>query len=469
MNRPDTGELLRRLPQLDRLLQREEMVELCARYSRAQVLAESRSLFDTLRARALSGELTESELDENQIIDCVATRLDQEDRAFYRRVINCTGVVLHTGLGRAPIPPSVADRLIETLRHPVRVEIDLESGERGGRDDGVARLLTELTGAEDATIVNNNAGATLLLLSALAEGKEVLVSNGELVEIGGSFRIPDIMEQGGARLRAVGTTNRTRAADYDKACGAESAMILKVHTSNYRVVGFTEECEIADLCQVGVKHSLPVIHDMGSGCMVDLATRGQRGESYVRESIASGCGLVCFSGDKLLGGPQAGIIVGTSELVERCRKHPLYRALRPGRMTYIALEETLRIYRRGEDEAIEQIPALHRVLATAPELDQRLQLLLDALQPIAGTTAAIQPHDGYAGSGSLPARPIESRALQVTVSGVTADELARRLRSGDPSVLPTIQDDSVILDVRTISDDEVDLISARIAEIASGA
>ena len=469
MSQPDTGELLRRLPQVDRLLQRQDVMELAALHSRALVLAECRSLFDSLRARALSGELAASELEEDNIVTALSERLERREQPFYRRVVNATGIVLHTGLGRAPIPPDVANTLVETLRHPVRVEVDLESGERGGRDEGCAELLRELTGAEDATVVNNNAGATLLLLSALACEKEVLVSHGELVEIGGSFRIPEIMEQGGARLCAVGTTNRTRTADYDSACGPESAMILKVHTSNYRVVGFTEETEIEELCQVGKKHDIPVVHDMGSGCMVDLAAHGKSGESWVRESVQAGCGLVCFSGDKLLGGPQAGIIVGSSDLVQRCRKHPLYRALRPGRMTYIALEQTLRIYLRGEDEAIARIPALQRVLASTEELEDRLSQLIDSLRAIPGVSAEPISHDGYAGSGSLPARPIESRAARVDVSGVSATELARLLRTGDPAVLPTVHDESVHLDVRTISEDEVELIAARVAEITNRA
>lgn len=467
MSQSDTGELLRRLPQVDRLLQREDVLELAALHSRSLVLAECRSLFDSLRARALSGELAAEELEENNIVSTLNERLKNREQPFYRRVINATGIVLHTGLGRAPIPPEVADKLVETLRHPVRVEVDLESGERGGRDEGCARLLRELTGAEDAMVVNNNAGATLLLLSALAKNKEVLVSHGELVEIGGSFRIPDIMEQGGAKLCAVGTTNRTRTSDYDDACGPESAMILKVHTSNYRVVGFTEETDIGQLCEVGKKHDIPVIHDIGSGCMIDLAAHGKLGESWVRESIEAGCGLVCFSGDKLLGGPQAGIIVGATDLIERCRKHPLYRAMRPGRMTYIALEHTLRIYLRGEDEAIARVPALQRVLATPEELDGRLSQLIEELVAIAGVSAEGISHDGFAGSGSLPARPIESRAARIEVSGCNAQELARLLRTGDPAILPTIHNESVHIDVRTITDEEVELITARIAEITN--
>lgn len=467
MSQSDTGELLRRLPQVDRLLQREDVLELAASHSRSLVIAECRSLFDSLRARALGGDLAATELEEDNIVAALADRLKKREQPFYRRVVNATGIVLHTGLGRAPIPPEVADSLVETLRHPVRVEVDLESGERGGRDEGCARLLRELTGAEDAMVVNNNAGATLLLLSALAKDKEVLVSHGELVEIGGSFRVPDIMEQGGAKLCAVGTTNRTRTSDYDAACGPDSAMILKVHTSNYRVVGFTEETDIGELCEVGKKHGVPVVHDIGSGCMVDLAARGKKGESWVRESVEAGCGLVCFSGDKLLGGPQAGIIVGSADLVETCRKHPLYRAMRPGRMTYIALEQTLQIYLRGEDEAIARIPALQRVLATTEELEKRLTQLIDSLVAIGGVSAEPISHEGYAGSGSLPARPIESRAARIKVSGCSAEELARLLRTGDPAVLPTIHDECVYLDVRTISDEEIELIAARIAEITN--
>ncbi|MEC9475592.1 MAG: L-seryl-tRNA(Sec) selenium transferase [Planctomycetota bacterium] len=465
MSQSDTGELLRLLPQVDRLLQRQDVIELAALHSRSLVLAECRALFDSLRARALNGELTAEDLEEDRIVNALTERLREREQPFYRRVVNATGIVLHTGLGRAPIPPDVANTLIETLRHPVRVEVDLETGERGGRDEGCAQLLKELTGAEDATIVNNNAGATLLLLSALACDKEVLVSHGELVEIGGSFRVPDIMEQGGAKLCAVGTTNRTRTDDYDSACGPDAGMILKVHTSNYRVVGFTEETEIEELCQVGKKHGVPVIHDMGSGCMIDLAAHGKSGESWVRDSIQAGCGLVCFSGDKLLGGPQAGVIVGSSDLVQRCREHPLYRAMRPGRMTYIALEQTLRIYLRGEEEAIQRIPALQRVLASPEQLDGRLAKLIDSLRAISGVSAEAISHDGFAGSGSLPARPIESRAARVDLSGLSASELARQLRMGDPAVLPTVHDESVHLDVRTISDDEVELIAARMAEI----
>ncbi len=469
MTPTEIGALLRKLPQVDRLMNSTAMESLVATHSRSLVLSECRALLDSIRANAIAGLAQESDLEEASILQKLADRLSQRQMPYHRRVINATGIVLHTGLGRAPLADEVTDALVEQLRHPVRVEIDLETGLRGSRDEGCADLLRELTGAEDATIVNNNAGATLLLLSALAENREVLVSHGELVEIGGSFRIPDIMEQGGARLKAVGTTNRTRARDYDQACSANSAMILKVHTSNYRVVGFTEEAEIGELCEVGNSHSVPVVHDMGSGCMVDLASRGLRGESWVRDSLESGCALVCFSGDKLLGGPQAGIIAGSKEMVQKCRKHPLYRAMRPGRMTYIALEQTLRVYLRGEEESIQTIPSLRRVLESPENLEKRQQALLRDLQTIDHLDCQPLDHDGYAGSGSLPARPIDSRGVQLSSPLLPVQDLARQLRTGEPSILPTVQDDKVILDVRTLEESELAEICARVKEIIASA
>ena len=465
MTPTEIGALLRKLPQVDRLMKFDKMESLSQQHSRSLVLAECRSLLDSLRARALAGDAGEEDFSEDIIIQRLSDRLSERQTPFYRRVINGTGIVLHTGLGTAPLASEVADSLVEQLRHPVRVEIDLESGLRGNRDEGCVDLIRELTGAEDATVVNNNAGATLLLLSALAKDQEVLVSHGELVEIGGSFRIPDIMEQGGARLKAVGTTNRTRARDYDEACSSDSGMILKVHTSNYKVVGFTEEAEISELCTVGKTHGVPVVHDMGSGCMVDLASRGLRGESWVRDSLESGCALVCFSGDKLLGGPQAGIIAGSADLVQKCRKHPLYRAMRPGRMTYIALEQTLRIYLRGEEESIQSIPSLRRVLDTPETLKERQEKLHHDLSRLSDLQVHLLDHDGYAGSGSLPAQPIKSLGLKITSPLLATAELARKLRTGEPSILPTVQDDAIILDVRTLEDEELDVIVARFSEI----
>jgi len=464
---PDVGQLLRKLPQIDRFIQDERVEPLVDRYSRSLVLVEMRNLLDSLRKRAIDGTLEECNLDPSAIVSDLSCRLEQRSHSYYCRVINATGVVLHTGLGRAPLAPEVADTLGELARHPLRVEIDLESGQRGGRDHGCRDLLCEITGAEDATVVNNNAGATLLLLAALARGRDVLISHGELVEIGGSFRIPEIMEEGGARLKAVGTTNRTRTSDYAKAIDDETGMILKVHTSNYRVVGFTEEVEIDGLVEIGKKHGVAVVHDMGSGSLINLEKMGHPGESMVAESISAGCDLVCFSGDKLLGGPQAGIICGSHESVERCRQHPLFRALRPGRLTYVALEQTLRIYLRGDERAVGDLPSLERLLVDPALLEERARALVSALQAVSGVTAAQAPHSSLAGSGSLPTRAIESRAVAVGIEGLSASDLARRLRTGEPSILPIVRDDTVLLDVRTIAKDEITLVSARVEEIAA--
>lgn len=464
---PDVGQLLRKLPQVDRFIQDPRVEPLVISHSRNLVLAEMRNLLESLRKRALDGVLEESHLDPEAIVSELSQRLEQRSHSFYARVINATGVVLHTGLGRAPLAPEVADTLGELARHPLRVEIDLDSGQRGGRDHGCRDLLCEITGAEDATVVNNNAGATLLLLAALARGRDVLISHGELVEIGGSFRVPEIMEEGGARLKAVGTTNRTRTSDYAQAVDDETGMILKVHTSNYRVVGFTEEVEIEGLVEIGKKHGVAVVHDMGSGSLIDLDQLGHPGESMVAESISAGCDLVCFSGDKLLGGPQAGIICGSHESVERCRKHPLFRALRPCRLTYIALEQTLRIYLRGDENAASDLPSLERLLADPAVLEERARSLVSSLQSVAGVTASQAPHSSLAGSGSLPTRAIESRAVALGIEGLSASDLATCLRTGIPAILPIVRDDTVLLDVRTIAEDEVQLVAGRVEEIAS--
>ena len=463
------GEVLRHLPKVDKLLDDPRFTPLIDEFSRLPVVAQIRTTLDALRARGAKGALDRSEITPEAIENTVRAALVADAIPFYRPVINATGVVLHTGLGRSPIAPEVADLLGERVRHPLRVEIDPETGQRGGRDEGCAALIRELTGAEAATVVNNNAGATLLLLSALAGGKKVLCSRGEMVEIGGSFRVPDIMELGGAQLVDVGTTNRTHPKDYENRANDEGvAMILKVHTSNYRVVGFTEEVEIDTLCEIGKKSGKLVVHDLGSGCLIDLAARGRPGESRVAESIEAGADLVCFSGDKLLGGPQSGIIAGKKAAVDACRKHPLFRAMRPCRLTYVALEATLRIYKAGPDEAIERIPALGRLLASAESLDPRAEALRAALAPIDGLTAHVEPHGALAGSGSLPAREFESRAVRLETDRFSATDLATRLRAGARPIFPTVRDDGVRLDVRTIDDEDVAVIATKLTEIFAG-
>ncbi|MCA8959702.1 MAG: L-seryl-tRNA(Sec) selenium transferase, partial [Planctomycetes bacterium] len=437
-----------------------------AEHSLSVVTRHLRSDLDGLRERGLRGELEETELALDAVRRRLRHALELAARPYYRRVINGTGVILHTGLGRAPLPERAVRTLNERSGAPLRVELDLESGERGGRDLGCAELLCELTGAERATVVNNNAAATMLILGALARGKRVVISRGELVEIGGSYRIPDVMEESGARLVEVGTTNRTHLRDYRQAIDEETGLILKVHTSNYRIEGFTKEVSIDELVALGREHAIPVVHDLGSGCLIDLERHGIPGEPHVSTSLRAGADLVCFSGDKLLGGPQSGLILGRKDAVERCRKHPLYRAVRPCRLTYMALESVLRIYREGTDAAIREVPALRRLLTDGSELRTRAERLAARLSSIDGLgEVQASPDRSMAGSGSLPARYLPTWGVEVRPPTALAD-WGRALRTGDPAVLPRVRDDALFFDVRTLDDDEFDELARRLSEVA---
>ncbi|MEM7262542.1 MAG: L-seryl-tRNA(Sec) selenium transferase [Planctomycetota bacterium] len=466
MNAPNS-DLLRAIPKVDRLLGREEFEALARAHSLTLLTRHLREALDDLRDRGRRGELAAEEVEPESIHDRVQDALERTAIPVYRRVINATGVILHTGLGRAPLPQRAVDRLAEQAAHPLRLEIDLESGDRGGRDSGCAELLCELTGAEHATMVNNNAAATMLILAALARGKNVILSRGELVEIGGSYRVPDVMEESGAILRAVGTTNRTHAKDYVNAIDEDTGMILKVHTSNYRIEGFTKEVEIDELAEIGRAHNLPVVHDLGSGCLLDLEPRGIIGEPHVSHSLRAGADLVCFSGDKLLGGPQSGLIIGSHDAVEQCRKHPLYRAMRPCRLTYMALETVLRIYREGADRAEEEIPALRRLLSPMPSLEARARQLCDAIAETPGLDATAEEDRSMAGSGSLPAKEIPTWGVRIRSTDGPVSGWAHALRTGEPAILPRVRDDALFLDIRTIEDSEFEAISTRLRAIAN--
>jgi len=463
----------RLLPKVDRVLEAPEIEPLLAAHGRKLVLEALRDELDELREKALQGTLSEEQVEMATLRRRLEARLAERLRPYYRRVINGTGVILHTGLGRAPLAAEAVEELARTQRHAQRVEIRLDSGQRGGRDLGCARLLEELLGCEAATVVNNNAAATLIVLAALARGKKVLLSRGEMVEIGGSYRVPEILEESGAILEEIGTTNRTHARDYVSAIDDEVGMILKVHTSNYRVVGFTKQVRIPELVEIGREHGLPVVHDLGSGCLVDLAAHGRPGEEPVQGSLRAGADLVCFSGDKLLGGPQAGILAGKKEAVDRCRRHPLFRAMRPGRLVYTALEATLRLYQRGEETVLRRIPALSRLTAPLEELERRaatLDGLLRGLEsPEHGIEHRVVECQSQAGSGSLPTRELPSRAVRLTPRRGSVEDLAAALRTGEPAVLARIQDDGLLLDVRTLDDDELPQIAERLREYLGAA
>jgi L-seryl-tRNA(Ser) seleniumtransferase len=359
-----------------------------------------------------------------------------------RRVLNATGVIAHTNLGRAPLPEEALARVLETARGYSNLEYDLEAGARGSRQAHVAQILRRLTGAEAALVVNNNAAAVLLALAALAEGREVIVSRGELIEIGDGFRIPDVLARSGARLVEVGTTNRTRAADYETAIGPETALLLRVHQSNFRVVGFTEQPLVEQLADVARRHDLPLVDDLGSGALVDVGD-----EPTARASLAAGADLVSFSGDKLLGGPQAGIVVGRAELVERLRRHPLQRALRADKLTLAALEGTLALYLG----AAERIPVLRMVREDAESVRARAERLASLVGGDVEETVA------RVGAGALPLAELPSFACSVE------EELAAPLRAVDPPVVGVLRDGRLLLDCRTLSDAEIDEAAAAVA------
>src|ERR671937_2928816 len=359
-----------------------------------------------------------------------------------RRVLNATGILVHTNLGRAPLAEAALGRVLEVGRGYSNLEYSLGEGRRGSRQDHVVSLLRRLTGAEAALVVNNNAAAVLLALAALAEGREVVVSRGELIEIGDGFRIPDVLARSGARLREVGTTNRTRAADYENAIGAETTLLLRVHQSNFRVVGFTELPETAQLAAVATRHNLPLVDDLGSGALVSLPD-----EPAVRDALAAGADLVCFSGDKLLGGPQAGIVIGRGVLVERLRRHPLQRALRADKLTIAALEGTLALY----VDAPNRIPVLRMLRSDTDRVRARAQRLAELVGGEVEQTVA------RAGGGALPLAELPSYACAVE------EDLAARLRMGEPPVIGVVRDGRTLLDCRTLADGEVDEVAAAVA------
>jgi L-seryl-tRNA(Ser) seleniumtransferase len=374
----------------------------------------------------------------------LAERLDAELAAAraprLRRVINATGVIVHTNLGRAPLAPAAIARVREVAAGYSNLEYDLAAGGRGSRQEHVTEILRQLTGAEGALVVNNNAAAVMLALAALAQGREVLVSRGELIEIGDGFRIPDVLERSGARLREVGTTNRTRISDYESAIGPETAVLLRVHQSNFRVVGFTEQPRLEDLASVASRHQLPLIDDLGSGALIEI------GEPTARASLAAGADLVCFSGDKLLGGPQAGIIVGRAELIERLRRHPLQRALRADKLTLAALEGTLQLAIDAPDE----IPVV-RMLRESPD-DVRAR----AMRLAERTGGQVEETVARGGGGSLPLTELPSSACAVE------EELAALLREVDPPVIAVVRDGRTLLDCRTLSDAEADEVATAV-------
>jgi len=424
---------LRDLPSVDRLLADERLAD----ESHELAVAAARRVLDRARGEIRAGR------DPGSLTDAVLEELARARRRSLRRVLNATGVLVHTNLGRAPLAEQAIARVVEVGRGYSNLEYDLERGERGSRQDHLGALLRELTGAEAALVVNNNAGAVLLALAALAEGREVVVSRGELIEIGDGFRIPEVLARSGARLVEVGTTNRTRAADYERAIGPETAAILRVHQSNFRVVGFSERPRLAELAQIAKQAAVTLVDDLGSGALAAIGD-----EPTPAESLHAGADLVCFSGDKLLGGPQAGVVVGRTELVERLRRHPLQRALRADKLTLAALEGTLALARDAETRGeIPVLRMLHEPVERVRERAARLAALVGG--EVEETVARV-------GGGALPLAELASAACAVE------EELAEPLRLGEPPVVSVVRDGRTLLDCRTLTDAEVDEVAAAV-------
>ena len=442
------------IPSVDRLLRAAPLQELLARHGRTAVTTILRACLAQLRRAALAGELAPDGLEESAIAAAVGEHLAQAARPALRPVFNLSGTVLHTNLGRALLPAEAVDAVARAMSNPVNLEFDLAVGRRGERDSLIERTLCELTGAAAALVVNNNAAAVLLMLSVLAQRREVLVSRGELIEIGGSFRLPDIMRRAGARLIEVGTTNRTHLADYAGALGPRSALLMKVHTSNYAISGFTATVPLAELAKLGRAHGIPVAVDLGSGSLVDLRRWQLPGEPTVRETIAAGADLVAFSGDKLLGGPQAGLLVGRADLIDRLRRDPLKRALRVGKLTLAALDAVLTLYRTPEHLA-ERLTTLRLLTRPVSDLQTQAARLRAQLQRVLGERyeVAEAPLVGQIGSGALPAEQLPSYGLAVrAIKGKHASltQLEEALRALPRPVIGRIADRTLWLDVRCL-------------------
>jgi L-seryl-tRNA(Ser) seleniumtransferase len=459
---------LRVIPAIEQLRQREAMRALETRYGREALLDALRAETAHLRERLASGHVAAVTVDEavHEIEIGAEARLRSAMRPSLIRVINATGVIIHTNLGRAPLSEAALARVTAIAGGYTNLEYDVDRGARGRRDAHAEKLIARLTGAEAAVVVNNNAAAALLLLAALANGREVIISRGELVEIGGGFRVPDVMAQSAAILREVGTTNRTRANDYAAAISERTALILRVHPSNFKVVGFTERPALQELVALGRRFNVPVAEDLGSGWLGwplrDELPEALRDEPIVSESVAAGADVVCFSGDKLLGGPQAGIIAGRQETVDRIRRHPLMRALRVDKLTYAALEATLEehaIGRQGE------VPVERMLRMGQDEIGRRADALAAALNR-SGWTARVIDGMSTVGGGSAPGSQLPTRLVELERDGLSADAIEQHLRSLDPPVIARIQNDRVVIDLRTVAPDDADVLLTLLRDTA---
>lgn len=473
INACDDGKqgVLRTIPSVDRLLERPDIAPLSGKYSRGLLVKAIQKRLEKVRRTIVLAR--ESVDPDSPAVTVTAADIEEEiallTTPLLHGVVNATGVVLHTNLGRSALPDEAREHLLMISRSYSNLEYDIERGARGSRYAPVEELLCELSGAESALVVNNNAGAVLLVLNALAQDREAVVSRGELIEIGGSFRIPDIIKRSGALMVEVGTTNKTHLKDYEKAIGDNTGILLKVHTSNYRIIGFTAEVDLPALVALGKRCAVPVVHDLGSGSLIDLSPHGLAYEPTVQETVRTGADVVTFSGDKLLGGPQAGIIVGKRAILDRVKKNPLNRALRIDKLTLAALESTLRLY-LDRETVIAKIPTLRMLTLTTDELERRAVNFRERIRGAlpASVSITIKEDTSRVGGGALPSQELPTRIIAVSLASVPVHELERKLREHKPSVIARIHKDQVYLDLRTVLEgEEEQLEKALIAGVAA--
>jgi L-seryl-tRNA(Ser) seleniumtransferase len=455
--------MLRYLPAVDELLRQKAISDAVETYPRTLVLRAIRNVLDRNRQAILKGDvaLEPEEFEQANLVNEIFEELEHLASFTLRRVVNGTGIIIHTNLGRSLLCQDALDRLQLIGSGYSNLEYDLAAGKRGSRYVHAEAILCEITGAEGALVVNNNAGAVVLVLNTLAQGREVVVSRGQLVEIGGSFRIPDIMARSGALLREVGCTNRTHPDDYEGAIGPETALLLDVHASNYQIIGFTAEVGLGELVELGRRHAVPVMQDLGSGCFVDLTRFGLQGEPLVQDSVRSGADVITFSGDKLLGGTQAGIILGRKELIARLKKNPLTRALRVDKLTLAALEATLRLY-RDEDTAIQAIPTLRMIATDLKTLEDRARGLVEALRANMAESIGVEIMDGSSmvGGGALPVQNLPTKLVAMSSKEMSAARLEVRFRGYVNPIIGRVEQELFLLDVRTLQPGDEEIITA---------
>ncbi|MBL0387393.1 L-seryl-tRNA(Sec) selenium transferase [Tumebacillus sp. ITR2] len=458
-------ELLRRLPAVHRLLDHPVCRDLIEEHSHPLVSRLAGDVIGDLRTAILAGEDREADLMPDRLAAEVAKRVHAQFQPHYRPVINATGVVLHTNLGRAPLADAAVEAIVRTARGYTNLELNLATGERGSRYDHVESLICELTGAEAALVVNNNAAAVFLVLGEMAKGKKVIISRGQLVEIGGSFRVSEVMRASGAELVEVGTTNKTHEYDYERAIDEDTGLILRVHTSNFRVVGFTHQPPLSDLVALAHERNVPVYEDLGSGSLIDLRAYGIGDEPTIGESVRAGVDIVSFSGDKLLGSAQAGIIVGKQEYIKRIKKNQLTRALRVDKFTLAALEATLMLY-RDEEKAKRDVPTIGMLLRTQESLAPEAQRLRNLLADVFGERAEVQVEAGLSqvGGGSLPTEELPTWHVTVRTRLFSLNELEHHLRHVDMPVMTTMQKEALHFDVRTIFPREIEVVAASVRD-----